>query len=205
MISMDIGVWAAVLIILAAFSFIVKDNPFFRIAEAVMVGTTAGVFAAQGLENLKKLALIPLINNGQYISIIPMLLGILLFTRISKRYGFMSRIPIAIMLGAGAGVAIGKSIATEIIGQAYGLFKPMPSSLFEIMNALIIFICTIAVLLLFTYTRSHTGALSVVTRTGRYALMLGLGVIYAGHIYARAAWILPALQIIIWDWLQIII
>jgi len=203
MISTDIGIWVSVILIICVLTFIIKDTPLFRFSEATLVGVTAGVLAAQGLQNVNRLAWIPLITKADYISIIPILLGILMFTRVSKQIAYISRMPVAIMLGAGVGVAVTRTMATEIIQQAGGLFKAMPSSTLDIINQIIFLICTIGVLLFFTYTRAHVGGLGFITRIGRYALMLGLGSIYAGHIYARAAWLLPILQRIVWDWLGI--
>ena len=205
MISMDPGVWCAVFLILATFSFIIKDTLIFRFAEATLVGTTAGVLAAQGLENVKRLAWNPIVTEAAYINIIPILLGIFMFTRISRRYAYLSRLPIALLLGTGLGIAIPTSMAAEIMTPINSLFKPMPTNALDIVNTIILMICVVSVFLLFTYTQPHTGALGIIARVGRYSLMFGLGATFAGHIYARAAWMLPNIQTIIWDWLGITI
>jgi hypothetical protein len=205
MVSLDIGIWTAAILIIMGYSFIIKDNPLFRFAEATMIGTSAGVLAVQGLENIKRLSWTPLVVKAEYINLIPILIGLLIFFRLSRRYSYLSRIPVSFLIGSGIGVSITTSIAAEIIGQIRGLFTPMPTSAFEIFNTIFIPASLIGVLLFFTYTKEQTGTLGIITKFGRYVLMFGLGANFGNMIMTRATYVIINLQKIIYDWLGILI
>ena len=77
-LSTDILVWISSLLTLFIFSFIFKDNPFYRFAEHLFVGTSAGYFIALSYHNVVYPNLIvPLFKEGQLLNVIPLILGIL--------------------------------------------------------------------------------------------------------------------------------
>jgi len=45
-LSHDIGVWIAAGLTLCVFSFLYKDNPFYKFAEHLFVGVSAGYYIA---------------------------------------------------------------------------------------------------------------------------------------------------------------
>jgi len=203
-VSSDPGMWVAALFIISAYSIIVRDNPFYRLAERTMVGAAAGVLTVQGIENIRKLAWMP-IMDGKVVNIIPLLVGLLIFTRISKEYSYLSRYPIVLMLGAGIAAGMVRSIPAEIIKQTTGLFAPIPSgaTALDILGLIIVPLFAATTLLFFTYTREHTGGLGILTKIGRYALMFGLGANFGNMVATRTSYVIQPLQVLLYQWLGI--
>jgi len=203
-ISMDPGTWVAAFMIITAYSYIIKDSPFFRFAQSTMVGVTVGVVAAQGVENIKKLALTPLSLKGEWIGLFPILIGLLLYTRLHKKYYFLSRYPLAIMVGSGIGAGIGRDITSRILGTTIGLFSSWPSNPIDIFGAILVIVSFVGVFAFFTYTKEHTGSYGILTTIGRYAFMLHLGIRFGSTLYNRTSYVLIMLQKVFWDWLGLL-
>jgi len=203
-ISSDPGMWVGVLFIVAAYSIIIKDSPLYRFAERTVVGVTAGVLTAQGIDNIRKLAWMPLMD-GAVVNIIPILIGLLMFTRISKKYSYLSRYPIVLMLGSGIAAGMVRSIPAEIITQTTGLFTSIPSgaTLLNILDLIIVPLFAATTLLFFTYTREHTGGLGILTKIGRYAMMFGLGANFGNMVATRTSYVIQPLQTVLYQWLGI--
>ena len=103
---------------LATFSFLYKDNPFYRIAEHLVVGVSAGYFTILLYYTSLRGSLINHIFNEntwtlraaphppQWWYIVPAILGILMWTRFSKKWTWVSRYPIAFYIGIATGVSI---------------------------------------------------------------------------------------------------
>jgi hypothetical protein len=93
-----LGIWLASLVTLCIFSFLYKDNPFYKFAEHLFVGISAGYgitleYYNVFLPNLWK----PLTQEGRLILIVPLIFGILLFTRFIRKYSWFSRWPMALI------------------------------------------------------------------------------------------------------------
>lgn len=204
-ISNDPGIWVSAILIVFAYSYIFKENPLFRIAETTMVGVAAGVMFAMGIDSIKRLGLLPLIEQGMYINIIPLMMCFMIFARFTKKYRFIARLPIAVLIGSGFGAGIMTTIAAEIIGQTTGLFSPIPSDPFGAFTVIIIPLMAVSVLLIFTYSRPHTGGLGMVTKFGTYVMMIALGANFATMTATRATYVITRLQVIFYDLLGIVI
>ncbi|MBN1232051.1 MAG: hypothetical protein JXA60_01680 [Candidatus Coatesbacteria bacterium] len=119
-----IGIWFAAGLTLCIYSFLYKDNVFYKIAEHVYVGSSAAYITVVAWYNIMVPQVIrPLfygdVNTGQhsFILIIPTILGILMLTRFSSKYSWLSRIPMSIVFGMGAGMAITGVVQAFIIPQ----------------------------------------------------------------------------------------
>ena len=56
-------------------------------------------------------------GRGQWVLIFPMLLGVLLYARYVPQYSYLNRLPLSLMMGAGAGVAMRGAVESQIVGQ----------------------------------------------------------------------------------------
>ena len=69
-------VWVAALLTLAIYSFLYKDNPFYKVAEYIFVGVSAGYWTVFLAKNYAFPNLFdPLIKEGNYWNLIPITLG----------------------------------------------------------------------------------------------------------------------------------
>ena len=133
-LSHDISIWIAAMLTLCIYSFLYKDNPFYKFAEHLLVGVSAGYFfiiyvSNNAIPNM----VVPLISGfgqlfryGRFtqdlLPLIPAALGILVVTRFIPRIGWLSKWPIGFYIGAYAGLTITASMQAYILAQLYGTF-----------------------------------------------------------------------------------
>ena len=101
-----IGTWLAAGLTLFIFSFLYKDNPFYKFAEHLYVGISAGYWVSLQYHNVFRPNLWDPLLRGDLILLIPFALGVLLFTRFSNKFFWLSRWAMALIIGIFAGIAI---------------------------------------------------------------------------------------------------
>uniref|UniRef100_A0A7C6AFI3 Uncharacterized protein n=1 Tax=candidate division WOR-3 bacterium TaxID=2052148 RepID=A0A7C6AFI3_UNCW3 len=205
--STDILVWISSLLTLFIFSFIFRDNPFYRFAEHLFVGTSAGYFIALSYHNVVYPNLIvPLFKEGQFLYIIPLILGILYITRFIPQISWLVRIPIAFLLGWGSGVAIPAALQADVVKQIQGTM--LTRSVFQRWDnglwATIILIGVVATLLFFFFSRERKGVIKPIANLGIIFIMLGFGASFGYTVMARISLLIGRFQFLLGDWLGII-
>ncbi len=133
-----IGVAVAAGLTLAIFSFLYKDNPFFRAAENLFVGLGLGVtvyfnwyqfLKPEVFDRFVKPAFTSAqVYPGDYWLLIPCALGLMMLTRISPRYNWISRWPVAFLVGYWSGFGLQPVISSYILKQAYATIVPVRMS-----------------------------------------------------------------------------
>jgi len=205
----------AVFVTLATFSFLYKDNPFYKFAEHLVVGVSAGYFVIilwhNGLvPNLfQKLAdgdwYYLWLNSSEPWYIFPAILGMLMWTRFSKDYAWVSRWPMAMFIGISTGIAIPLTMSTYINKQLYatmtlsfdhfwghGGFNLLdPSSGF---SNVIIFVGVISALIYFFFSKAHTGWFGNVANLGIWIIMIGFGASFGYTVMARISLFVNRIQ-----------
>jgi hypothetical protein len=196
-------VWMAVsfLLTLMVFSYILGDNPLFRLAVYLFIGVTAGYAAAVAIHNVIIPQLITPLLFGSleqrvYIAF-PLLLSALLLLKISPRLAPLGNPAMAYLVGVGVATAIGGALLGTLFPQTLATINlgqvrdgNVGSGLVE---ALIIIIGVVTTLAYF-----HFGARPQVNRPPRQPALvetlsvvgggfiaLTLGVIFAG-VYSAA-------------------
>ncbi len=206
-ISTDILVWISSLLTLCIFSFIFRDNPFYRFAEHLFVGTSAGYLIALSYHNVVYPNLIvPLFKEGQFIYVIPLILGILYITRFIPQISWLVRIPIAFLLGWGSGVVIPATLQTDVIKQIQGtmltreLFARWDNGLW----AILILLGVVATLIFFFFSRERKGIIKPIANLGIIFIMLGFGASFGYTVMARISLLIGRFQFLLGPWLGII-
>lgn len=179
-----IGGFIAALLTVMVLSYLVGDNPFFRLATHIFIGVAAGYAGSIALHSILKPSLLdPIIESGvsgilsgeifrgsQGVYIVGgwILTGMLLL-KISPATSKWGSLPIVILVGVGAGVVVGGSITGTIIPQssaAMGSFTQDASSAIanettieRIGNVLIMLVGTLSTLMYFHFStrKSPTG------------------------------------------------
>lgn len=206
-ISTDILVWISSLLTLFIFSFIFKDNPFYRFAEHLFVGTSAGYFIALSYHNVVYPNLIvPLFKEGQFLYVIPLILGILYITRFIPQISWLVRIPIAFLLGWGSGVAIPAALQADVIKQIQGtmLTRSAFSRWDNGLWAVIILIGVVATLIFFFFSRERKGIIKPIANLGIIFIMLGFGASFGYTVMARISLLIGRFQFLLGEWLGLI-
>ena len=193
-----LGVWLAVGLTLFMYSFLYKDNVFFRFGEHVYLGISIGYIIVRVIFNnfindLYK----PLVEDRDYILIIPALMGLALYTRFFTRIAWVSRVIFAFIVGFGAGLGIPRTIAGGIFKQLEGVLMPLAAikdgfffnadgnfTLVNI-NSLIFIVGITSVLVYFFFSVEHKGVVKSVSRVGIYFVMIAFGASFGYTVMGR--------------------
>ncbi|KAF0109144.1 MAG: hypothetical protein FD146_188 [Anaerolineaceae bacterium] len=121
-VSMDlITGLAAFLLTVMVLSYLIGDNPFFRLAIHIFVGVAAGYAGAVAWHQALWPKLFRPIVYGtlaeKLLAVIPLLLGILLLAKLSPRAARLGNPAMAYLVGIGAAVAIGGAVMGTIFPQ----------------------------------------------------------------------------------------
>ncbi len=206
-ISTDIWTWVAVILTFGIFSFLWKDNPFYKFCEHLFVGVSVGYTIALTWYNSVYPDLItPLFRQGKPLYVIPFLLGLCYFFRFIPKASWLVRIPMGFVLGWASGVAIPAFFQTNVIKQIQGtLLSPALFARWDVfLWALISFIGVICSVLYFFFSREHKGALKVAAETGIVFLMIGFGASFGYTVMARMSLLIGRFQFLLRDWLGVI-
>ena len=188
-----IGVWFAVLLTLSIFSYLYGDNPFYKSAEHIFVGVSAGyIFAITFWDtiwpNLFGRLFPSYVQAGfefDIIYIIPLLLGIFMLLRLSKKYSWLSRISIAYIVGMAAGLKFYVFLNSNLIIQIKSSMLDFNTDIIGIINQIIILIGVISGLVYFFFSKEHKGTIGKISKVGIYFLMIKFGASFGFAVMGR--------------------
>jgi hypothetical protein len=194
-----LGQVATIFFTIAVWTFLYKENPIYRIAEHMMIGAAAGYYLVTNWNYIVKNGFGGL-TSGKYWYVIGILLGVLLFTNLSKRYAWISRYGLSIIIGTGIGLVTSTIIPTNIIKQIAGAVAPLSNANTPLlMFNFVLSIClTIGVIYYFVYADSLRSAkLDKVQVFGRFGLMMAFGVAYGQTVGYRLNLIISRMDVIV--------
>lgn len=202
---MDIGILIAGILTLAILSFLYRDNPFYKAAEFLLVGITIGyTLVITWSNNFMSKLIEPLANDQQWHLIIPLILGLLMFTRFSPKIANLSRWPLAVLIGSGAGAAIPAMLEARTLKQISDTVTPllgaggMPN--FSAILVLVGVICTLAY---FYFSHEHTGLLGRTAKVGTLFLMLFFGTTFGYTVMSRLSTLIGRVEFLLSDFLRL--
>lgn len=193
----------AAFLTLATFSFLYKDNPLYKIAEHLVVGVSAGYFVIILYYGSLKPQLFERLADGKWIYLIPLILGVVMWTRFSKKLTWISRYPIAIYIGIATGLAIPLEMQTKVTEQLQAMMVDLQwSNLFEggLANytnsfaTLVIVVGSLAALIYFYFSKEHKGWFGGIATVGIWTLMLGFGASFGFTVMARVSLLINRVQ-----------
>lgn len=195
-----IGIWVAAFLTLCIFSFLYKDNPFYRFAEHLFVGVSAGYWAMYSwynvlLPNLGR----PLFIEHNFILLVPLVLGILMLLRLFPKISWLSRWPLAFIVGMTSGYYLVTFLQTNALEQVIGTIVTLSN-----INNIILVIGVVTGLLYFFFSTQHKGAVGVSARIGRMFLMVAFGASFGYTVMARISLLIGRLYFLLGDWLRVI-
>lgn len=190
------GVMVSGIFLIAIYSYLFKDNVFYRYTEHIYVGFAAAHAIVIGLQNIKEEAVRPLLG-GQWTAIIPLGLGLLLYARFIKKVSHLSRTPLAFMMGVAAGVTITGSVEASFVKQIRATVLPL-TTLDNIVMVLGT-ISTLAYFLFIPFKKRSTvpekrGFLSGLSVLGRATMMVAFGSSFGFVVMARLSYLVGRLQ-----------
>ena len=125
-------IWATIgaILTLSIYSFLYKDNPFYKFAEHLVVGVSAGYYLVIYYFNFihpNVVSPVFLLRHGGdpigfgsflwWMALIPGILGLLLYTRFFPKIGWIGRWALGIYVGGYAGLGISPVMQARVIEQ----------------------------------------------------------------------------------------
>ncbi len=131
--------WVGALLTLAIFSFLYRDNPFYKFAEHLFVGMSAAYWMVTGIwstivPNLfgrlyppSLRAILPAVAEGtpNLWYAVPLVLGLLLLARLVDRIAWLSRWAMAFVIGFAAGTNFTRYLQSDFVGQIKSTIVPL--------------------------------------------------------------------------------
>ena len=200
MISTDPSIWIMAFFTIAITSLAFRDNPYAKFAEHTFLAATAGNLVTMAWRNINSMALQPLMK-GSIVMLVPLLFGLALYTRYSKRYMWVSRYPTAMMMGIGTGVTVRAFVEFQFIQQIADTFKPLNSfnNIFFVVT--VIFCLTYFIYSLTPKNPAIQKPMSYVTKIGRYLMMIAFGASMANTVITRVGQYAGRIMFLLYDWL----
>lgn len=190
-----LGAWVAAGLTLAIFSFLYKDNPFFKFGEHLYIGISVGYSITLLVFNFMiPKWWTPLFREGRMSLLVPTVLGLLIWTRFFPRFSWLSRWAFAFVVGFGAGIAIPRTISNFIFRQVESTAVPLVSKgqqgvsfgWGDFSNFLIAF-GVLSVLTYFFFSVEHKGPIRPLARAGILFLMVSFGASFGYTVMARVS------------------
>jgi len=223
--SRTIGIWVAALCTLGIMTFVLGDNPFYKLAESIFVGVSAAYLMVQGFYNeivnnlfgklfprLMKDTLLPgltdLDRNWAYV--VPLILSVMMLWRLMPKGSWIARWPLAFFIGATAGIRLISYLEADFVQQINNTILPLAvyaDGRFDIWgsirNALIV-IGVLLGLVYFFFSVPHKGVVGGMARGGVWLLMITFGASFGYTVMGRIALLADRLEFLFDDWLWLI-
>lgn len=201
-----LGVWVASFLTLCIFSFLYKDNPFFRFAESLFAGVSLGYYIGQEANQTIRPNLVePLARDfaGNWDLLIPLLIGVNLYTRYVPKTNWWARWSLAIYVGYYVGVNMVQKLHGEVLPQMQSTIVPfsLAGGWLSLLNSAILFIGVLTVLIYFFFSLDHKGLVGGASRIGVWFLMLGFGAAFGYTVMGRVSLLIGRLNYLIVRWI----
>lgn len=182
-----------VILTLLVFSRLLGDNPAYRVAQYLFVGVSLGyAFVVVYHQVLRPAVTRMLVGSGDLaalgVQLVPWLLGLLLLTRLTGRQtlSWLANIPLALLFGVGAALAIGGAVLGNLLPQLLDTARPIAGDPIQAVGAVLLVLGVVLTLCYFYFTvpRETPGGRIVAlgARIGRWLLMVAFGFFFAGGL-----------------------
>jgi len=167
-----IGIWIAAGLTLMMFSFIYRDNVFFKFGEHLYLGVSVGYFInIQYWQVLIPDVYRALMIQHKYSVLIPALLGLFILLRLIPNLAWLSRMSFALYIGGFAGLAVPNVIHSILLPQLKETLRPFDTSGLEVLAIMVLL---------------GLAAWLMVRATGQGDWISGLGVILLAAVIVMA-------------------
>jgi hypothetical protein len=190
---------------LMVFSYLIGDNPLFRIAVYLFIGVASGYAATVVVYYvlLPRLSFFQTNDLNRLIltTVIPLLLGVTLLAKLSPRISWIGNFAMAVLVGVGAAVAIGGALLGTVmpqVGAAIGAFDVSSAggglaAASKLLQGVVMLAGTVFTLASFHFsagraadgTPKRNSLIEGIAWVGRIFIAITLGVLFAG-VYVSA-------------------
>jgi hypothetical protein len=195
------------LLTLMILSYLIGDNPAFRIAVYLFVGVSAGYAAVIAWHQvLWPMLFVPLLTGTfavRLLAVIPLLLGVMLLMKLSHHTSRIGNVAIAFLVGVGAAVAVGGAVLGTLfpqtaaavnlpsLGEAVASLGTDNAAFDRLLEGLFILLGTVSTLIYFQFSAKPTPAgprqgkiVRIGSWVGQVFIAITFGVLFAGVLVA---------------------
>ena len=197
-------IWLAALFTIWIYSIAFRDNPFFKFAEHTFVGAAAGHSLVYGVDNILRYGWAPLTAGNMLYSIV-FILGIIMYMRYHKTYFWVSRVPMALIVGIGIGLTLRSTVTSDFLAQIISTaqMKVLGLDAWTAFSNLLFIIISLTVVyfFIFTFPKVHGGRLSLISTIAKYGMMAAFGYSFANTVLSRFNMIFGRIDFLMNTWL----
>jgi hypothetical protein len=235
------GIWLAALLTIGIVSFLYKDNPIYKFCESLFVGIFAGYwFVSLYYQNLlpklfDNLGITRMFGfseqNGAFQNVfsghwderiwyvLAGILAIMMLLRLVPKIGWISRWPLAVVVGSTAGLYMVTYFQSNFLSQLQNTVIPLvdigrirnltagapADALFAAyLGNLVLIVGTLTGLIYFYFSKEHKGALGGAAKIGIYFLMITFGASFGYTVMSRMSLLIGRLYFLFGDWLGLL-
>ncbi len=209
-----LGVWLVCFFTLAVFSFLYRDNPIYKAVEHIYVGVAAGYYFYQAFRGTIYPNFVLHVSRGMQALAEgnaagwtaqwrwgAAVLGILLLTRLVPKLGWLSRWPMALVVGSFAALNLTGFAKANFIDQIAGTMLPLAgmasgvemlpfwpgakAAAPSVFNHFVLVVGVVTVLTYFFFSTPRTGVLGKMGSVGIAFVMITFGATYGSIVLAR--------------------
>jgi len=223
-IQRTLGLWVAALGTLCILSFLIGDNVFYKLAEAVVVGASAAYAMVVGFwtgivqnlfgklmpDSMRETVLpgIPDKTPAELVYIIPLIFSVMMLWRLAPIGGWISRWPLAFFIGATAGIRLVEYLDADFVQQIASTIIPLIVVAADgsidyaasLKNSVIV-VSVLSCLVYFFFSFEHRGVMGGTARVGIWVLMITFGAGFGMTVMGRIALISDRFNFLFYDWL----
>ncbi len=226
-----IGIIIAAGLTLIMYSFLYRDNPLFKVAENLYVGVALGYGAIMTWRlSLRPEVVEPIFGaptsgalwEALLHRVVPITLGLLLLTRLSRKHPWPSRYAYGLLIGWGSGVGIAVVTHSYILQQLQAAVAPIQAAItgaqtapallsgdwflqvgLPVFGTIVVLVGTAAVLFYFFFSVEHKTAGKAVSRLGIWFLMVAFGASFGYTVMGRLSLLIGRVRFLLFDWLKL--
>lgn len=222
----------AAFLTLCVFSFLYKDNPFYKLAEHLFVGVSAAYWMVLAFWNTIVGSLVPRLSAGLsgYFQVptindplnmlywVPVALGVMLLLRLSEGLSWLSRWTVGFTVGITSGLYFTSALRSNVMEQILASFLPLGydangaggfslsvgSPLVIMLTNWLIVVGVITALIFFYFSKEHKGWFGSAARIGTWVLMLTFGASFGYTVMGRISLLIGRISFLFRDFLGVI-
>ena len=203
---------------------------FYKLAESIIVGVSAGYWLVNYFwevlvvkvfvkvtPGIARYALVPDLPEDakvDYWTLVPVILGCLIFCRLVPKVAWLGRWPLAFVVGTTAGLKLITFLNADFVLQVRSTILPLVVFITSdsnrtidwnksIQNTVIVF-SVLSSLTYFYFSVEHKGLIGRISRVGIWVLMISFGASFALTVMGRITLLTMRLQFLFDEWLGLV-
>lgn len=213
-------VWIGAIVTLGVFSYLARDNPFYRVVQQAALGVSVGIGVTVAWQQvLQPMWWTPVVGALRGAAdwkgalwLLALAPGSLWYFQLSKRWFWVSTLVSGLFVGVASGLAFKNQILL-IMPQIGACLKPLNPcagpegftwpALQDCLNNLLMLVGLLGTLLYFFFSiRTEGRWLAGPMRFGRLMIMVALGAMFGNTVMTRMAYLIERLQFLYETWLR---